>query len=227
MNLKPHPAADLFPMLPQADLETMAADIKANGQAVPIAILNAAFIIDGRNRYAACKLAGVEPKTREMQSEFSDEAEVIRFIISTNIHRRHLTESQRAMIASELAKLGDGQRPGASIEAPAMTQDQAASAMQVSRASVQRAREVQEKAPDLVAQVKSGEIKVSKAASMARERQRQSAPVTNPDNADDAVVEKKIETAAAGYTPKMEKVWAGYAALDAVEQTAFRERMGA
>ncbi len=227
MNLKPHPAADLFPMLPQADLETMAADIKANGQAVPIAILNAAFIIDGRNRYAACKLAGVEPKTREMQSEFADDAEVIRFIISTNIHRRHLTESQRMIIATELAKLTPGDRDAQICASPTLTQQQAADLMQVSRRGVQMAKKVSEDAPDLAVKVKSGEIKVSKAASMARERQRQSAPVTNPDNADDAVVEKKIETAAAGYTPKMEKVWAGYAALDAVEQTAFRERMGA
>lgn len=98
--------------------------------------------------------------------------------------------------------------------------------MNVSERLTRDAKMVQENAPDLAAKVKSGEIKVSKAASMARERQRQSAPVTNPDNADDAVVEKKIETAASGYTPKMEKVWAGYAALDAVEQTAFRERMG-
>ena len=104
-----------------------------------------------------------------------DNAEGIRFIVSTNIRRRHLTESQRAMIASELAKLGDGQRAmeqgaGAQIQAPAMTQAQAADMMQVSRSSVQAARQVQENAPDLAEKVKSGEIKVSKAASMARER---------------------------------------------------------
>jgi hypothetical protein len=81
---------------------------------------------------------------------------------------------------------------------------------------------VAEHAPDLAAKVKSGELKVSRAASMVRERMK---PQTDPDRADDAVVDKKIERAADGYTPKMERAWAAYSALDAVEQTAFRERM--
>jgi len=75
------------------------------------------------------------------------------FIVSTNIRRRHLTESQRAMIASELAKLGLGanqHQEGASIDAPSVKQNQAADMMQVSRAYVQRARQVQENAPDLL-----------------------------------------------------------------------------
>ena len=49
--------------------------------------------------------------------------------------------------------------------------------------------------------------------------------VTDYANADDSVIDKKDEANANGYTPKMEKVWASYSALDAVEQTAFRERM--
>ncbi len=53
--------------------------------------------------------------------------------------------------------------------------------MQVSRRSVQAARQVQEHAPDLAAKVKSGELKVSKAASMARERSRLAQPATDPD----------------------------------------------
>ena len=49
--------------------------------------------------------------------------------------------------------------------------------------------------------------------------------MTDYANADDSVIDKKDEANATGYTPKMEKVWASYSALDAVEQTAFRERM--
>ena len=93
------------------------------------------------------------------------------------------------MIGNKLAQLGDGQRAtsqgaGASIEAPALSQSEAADQMQVSRASVQRAREVEEKAPDLVEKVMSGELKVSKAASMARERTKPLPAVTDYNNAD-------------------------------------------
>jgi phosphohistidine swiveling domain-containing protein len=208
VKLQPHPAANLFPMLAQSELETMAADIKANGQSVPIAVLNGAFIIDGRNRYAACKIAGVEPKTREMQSEFSSEADVIRYIISTNIHRRHLTTSQRAMIAAELANLMPGSnqhihklKDGSEVRVDSgelvqkCTPSQAADMMNVGRRTVYQAKEVADQAPDLAAKVKAGEIKVSKAASMAKERSRPTKPTKptkppvkpDPDRADDSV----------------------------------------
>jgi hypothetical protein len=224
IDIPVHPAADLFPMINGDPFVSLINDIKANGQEFPVLVWNGA-IVDGRNRYAACKAAGSKPKTKSM--EFTSECEAIRFIISTNIHRRHLTESQRAMIASELAKLGRGRPSGDNPPIGGLSQEEAAASMQVSERSVQRAREVQEKAPDLAAKVKSGELKVSKAASMARERARQTQPVTDPDRADDKVVDAKIERASNGYTPKMEKVWAAYSALDAVEQTAFRERMNA
>ena len=41
---------------------------------------------------AACKIAGVEPTTRELNSE-----DPKAFVISANIHRRHMTKGQRAM----------------------------------------------------------------------------------------------------------------------------------
>ena len=61
----------------------------------------------------------------------------------------------------------------------------------------------------------------------SRETQVNPPAVTDYANASDSVIDKKDEANATGYTPKMEKVWASYSALDAVEQTAFRERMNA
>ena len=72
MTLVPHPAADLFPMLSDSELRALADDIKANGQAIPVAVLNGTYILDGRNRCAACKLAGVEPITKETLDEVWD-----------------------------------------------------------------------------------------------------------------------------------------------------------
>lgn len=204
-------------MLPEAALAELARDIEANGLCDPICIWNG-MIVDGRNRMAAVIRTMRAPSYRDM--EFKDDAECIRFIISTNIHRRHLTESQRAMIASELAKLGEGRPSSDTAQTCAVSQTEAADLMNVSRRSVQAAKAVQRDAPDLAAKVKSGELKVSKAASMARERMKP----TDPDRADDKVVDATAEAHADGYTKKMEAVWSAYWKLDETEQTAFHER---
>ena len=55
-------------------------------------------ILDGRNREKACAIAGVTPRYEEYSGD-----DPIGFVISMNMKRRHLTVSQRAAIASELA----------------------------------------------------------------------------------------------------------------------------
>ena len=61
---------------------------------------------------AACKIAGVEPTTRELNDE-----DPTAFVLSANIHRRHMTKGQRAMAVAMIypkaekgarVKLGDG-----------------------------------------------------------------------------------------------------------------------
>ena len=72
------------------------ADILENGQREPIWIYDGK-IIDGRNRYRACRDAGIEPALRTWNGEGS----LVQFVVSLNLHRRHLTSSQRAAIAAE------------------------------------------------------------------------------------------------------------------------------
>lgn len=223
MTLRPHPVADLFPMMPTEELEALAADIKAHGQVVPISILRGAVIIDGRNRYAACQMAGVEPWTREMLAEFADEEEVVRYIISTNIHRRHLTTEQRAMIASELAKLGQGARTDLA-QICAMSQDQAAEALQVSRRSVQTAKVITRADPELAAEVKAGKRSLHSAHQEIK-RRAQPAPVkpqTDQDQAAADVVDASETLHGEGWTPRARSVLAAMAKLDDVEKTAIR-----
>ena len=87
-----HPVAAIFPMLPQEDLEELAADIKQRGLIYPI-IIDGDQIIDGRNRLAACKIAKVEPSFAAYEGD-----DITGFIMASNINRRHLTKGQQAMI---------------------------------------------------------------------------------------------------------------------------------
>ena len=87
--------------------------------------------------------------------------------VSLNLNRRHLSESQRAMVAANLANLSNGQRSdyqAAQICAP-VTQDDAAEMLQVSRRSVQTAAKVERTAPaEVVEAVKAGNISLNMAA---------------------------------------------------------------
>ena len=92
-----HPYANLFPLMSSAELRELATDIKANGQQEPI-LLYEDLILDGRNRYRACKLAGVEPKTEQWVGKGS----ALDYVVSLNLHRRHLSEVQKVTIALQL-----------------------------------------------------------------------------------------------------------------------------
>jgi len=211
-----HPAAALFPLISDAEISALGRDIAENGQRHPV-VLWRGMILDGRNRARACAAIGRKPETVDM-SDMS-ERDAVRFVISTNVHRRHLSESQRAMITSELAKMERAdtlrQNTDASNEATVMTQDEAAELMNVSRSSVQRARTVAKAGKDLAERVISGEITVNRAAQIARERKRKME--TDPNLADDSVVDATEQRHAEGDTPKARAVLAAVARLDPTE----------
>ena len=92
-----HEIANIFPLMEGTELNTLVADIKENGLLEPI-ITHEGKIIDGRNRYRACELAEVEPKFEEWRQ---NGISLIAWIVSKNLHRRHLTSSQAAACALE------------------------------------------------------------------------------------------------------------------------------
>ena len=79
-------------MLSAQELQELADDINVRGQLTPILTYQAA-ILDGRNRWVACRMAGVDPETIEYK-----EADPVSFIKSLNILRRHLTTVERARL---------------------------------------------------------------------------------------------------------------------------------
>lgn len=87
-------------MLDEAELAALADDIKKHGLREPLWRLPDGTLLDGRNRLAACNLAGVEPKWRTYEG-----ADPIALVVSLNMARRHLTSSQRAMIAVHMEPL--------------------------------------------------------------------------------------------------------------------------
>jgi N6-adenosine-specific RNA methylase IME4 len=165
MKYPTHPAADLFPLLSDPELSELADDIRLNGLREPIWLYEdpelGQVLLDGRNRSRACAIAGVAPTFRTYEGN-----DPVGFVISYNLKRRHLSESQRAMVADQLAQLPRG-KPNTAIAV--FTQEQAADLLNVSADSVQRARVVREQGvPELSQAVSSGQVPVSTAADIAR-----------------------------------------------------------
>ena len=165
-----HELALLFPLMEGPAFDELVADIKANGLQQAITLLDGR-ILDGRNRFRACEAAGIEPKFKTYEG-----GDPLRFIVSANLHRRHLDTGQRAMIAARLANLHDGQRAdyaAASQICKPVTQAQAAELMNVSPRSVAHAKTVQEHgSPELQKAVDAGEISPSRAAFEITETQK-------------------------------------------------------
>src|ERR1700731_405463 len=92
-----HPLCELLPPMSEAELQALAEDIKTNGQLEPILVYKGK-ILDGKNRYRACKIAGVEPNTIKF-SPTETHRTPEEYVLSQNVLRRQLTQSQKATVA--------------------------------------------------------------------------------------------------------------------------------
>ena len=102
-GIKVHPAADLFPMMSDAELDELAADIAKNGVQQPIVWYHGQ-LIDGRNRVAAVSRIPDEKRRNEIAAGWRDGRgnrahlflpDPYAYVISANIHRRHLSAEQK------------------------------------------------------------------------------------------------------------------------------------
>ena len=105
-----HPAADVFPLMRKEDLQRLADDIKEHGQLDDIEILaGTKQIVDGRNRYLACRRADVEPRTAEVSTDGMPYG-VYEYVVSKNLLRRQLTAAQRQAVVKKLRESGQSIR---------------------------------------------------------------------------------------------------------------------
>lgn len=176
-----HEYANLFPMMGGAEFESLVRDIAANGLANPTILLHRdGRILDGRNRYAACKRLGIEIQTATFEG---DDKAALAHVVSLNLERRQLTTSQRAAIASEIATMVQGgtganqhtksrhanlhvcsdkttgPRRGVNTREVGKSRKEAAEMMGVSQRSVASAAAVARHAPQIHDMVKAGKVK--------------------------------------------------------------------
>jgi len=155
--LEPHPFAALFPELPPEELTQLARDIKERGQLEPI-ILYKGVILDGRNRYRACQIAGVKPRIEEFDAKATRRSPE-EFILSRNLRRRHLSVGQKAVIAlewSEQIELSADPQKNNGRGRPKGTLSEGAKKIGINERRVFEVRQIRDANPSLYQDVKAG-----------------------------------------------------------------------
>lgn len=171
-----YPIADLayiFPEMDEASFSDLVESISQVGLLDPITIWRGK-IIDGRHRYWACLVAGVEPRFEHLP----DDADPMAFILAKNVARRHLSPSLKAVTAYKVSTLPLRAATGMDGDTGAIlhmgiTQRQAADLLGVSLRSLHHARAVlapeSTAVPELRRAVEVGAVTVSDAARVAGE----------------------------------------------------------
>lgn len=98
-----HEAANILPMMGEAEFAAFMADIEDNGLREPI-IVYKGKILDGRHRYKACLELSIDPDLLKLDDHDIGH-DPIAYVKSVNLWRRHLTDGQRAMVAVESEKM--------------------------------------------------------------------------------------------------------------------------
>jgi ParB-like nuclease family protein len=176
MDYEIHDAATIFPLVEGEDLDALANDIQAHGLIEPI-LLYEGMILDGRNRLRACEMVGVAPRFQEAQLNGLSPLE---FVISKNLHRRHLTAGQRAALALTLLprlreeasqRKGIGRPPDDHYEEtirerrealgePGRATLQAGAIVGVGASSVENVEAIRARDPEVFEKVRSGELNI-------------------------------------------------------------------
>jgi N6-adenosine-specific RNA methylase IME4 len=196
-RLQAHPLAEIFPLIEGEAFEELVEDVRQHGIVDRIELFDGQ-ILDGRNRFNALvalvesgEVLGAGWNHRAGEPLHEDhlqpdnqwfrnfnrnvDGDPLPWVISKNLKRRHLKESQRAIVAATLATMNVG-RPAKVFEpAPkhipsieGISARAAAKLLNVGRASVERARAVvRDGTPELREAVLQGRVAVSTAEALS------------------------------------------------------------
>lgn len=158
MKYEIHELANLFPMLNEQEHKRLRDDIIKNGLLNPI-VLFEEKILDGRNRSLVCEELDIEVKTVEYTGD-----DPFGYVMSTNLHRRHLSESQRSMLAARIANMRQGERTDLELseQVPKVSQKDAAKMFGISDKLLRGAKKIiEEGTPEQIESVEKGQKTVS------------------------------------------------------------------
>lgn len=177
-----HEVSSLFPLMDGAEYELLKADIAKNGLLEAIWLHPNGSIIDGRNRHRACIETGAPMRFRTWGKSGS----LVSFVVSLNLHRRHMSSSQRAVIALDVLPMLEKEAIermraasrtewGGNISTPLPEQgkarDQAASLFDTNPRYVSDAKKLAETAPELLEEVRQGNMTIPQAKRKARKEE--------------------------------------------------------
>lgn len=185
-----HPAALKFPLIAGAEFNQLVDDIAEHGLREPVWLWRdpddgTEYLLDGRNRIAACAESGTHIETRHYDGD-----DPISFVVSLNVTRRHLSEGQKALVALALVPLyeeqgrremaraamrkrgqGCAERRNPDDKPAHRSTAKAASVVGASGRTVAKAKRIKDKAPDLIDKIASGELAIDRADRIIRDRE--------------------------------------------------------
>lgn len=170
-----HAVAALFPLMEEDEYQALVEDIRSHGLHQPIWHYQGQ-IIDGRNRWRACQELHMKPLLREWQGQGS----LVAFVVSLNLKRRHLTSSQKAVVALAVekqlaveARKQQGRRSDLlqRIEKggpPLHAAQQASTMLGTNRQYVLDAKRIERESPTLLEEVRRGSLTIPEAKKLNR-----------------------------------------------------------
>src|SRR5262249_57530891 len=102
-NIPFHPLSNMFPLMQGEEFDALVEDIRKNGQREPIVPCQGK-VLDGRNRHNACLAAEVGFKISKHEDDCAYIGDPAAYVISKNVHRRHLTAEQKRELIAKLLK---------------------------------------------------------------------------------------------------------------------------
>jgi len=216
-----HEYAEIFPMMPDEDLEQLANDIEANGQVTPIQLYGGK-ILDGRNRYRAIEMINSRRLTHDKQpialtygvfskeSNPTQDALALSFVKSANLNRRELTMQDKLKIAiklqetyAEIAKAQEQWRKSKndfcdSQKSPPTTpihsDKQAAKEVGIGQQTLSRFKAINQASPELGSAVLEGKKTVNAAYNEIKpKKEPEFVPLDDDDTDPDPIVESSSE----------------------------------